>query len=158
MSDKVEDIKAETPKDENTHTSTETVAEQIPKESGNKEKRKRRRRNYDDYDAEVDKEEKENKLNKKSKKMGAAEEVDEDESDLDDEKLDMLIGNEAEEEDDLAEIDTSNIITGGRRTRGKVIDYKKTAELLDQGAQKDSSVAEEEEDDEDEDVDFKVDN
>jgi hypothetical protein len=34
---------------------------------------------------------------------------------------------EEEEEDDLAEIDPSNII-GGRRTRGKQIDFAKAAE------------------------------
>lgn len=33
-----------------------------------------------------------------------------------------------EEEDDLNEIDTSNILSNGRRTRGKTIDFAKAAE------------------------------
>nr|6AE8_C Chain C, Histone H2A.Z-specific chaperone CHZ1 [Saccharomyces cerevisiae S288C]6AE8_D Chain D, Histone H2A.Z-specific chaperone CHZ1 [Saccharomyces cerevisiae S288C] len=88
--------------------------------------------------------------------------VEDSESDMDDAKLDALMGNEGEEEeDDLAEIDTSNIITSGRRTRGKVIDYKKTAEELDKkepstGSKDDVGYGEKEEDDEDEeDDDFK---
>ncbi|CAI5133468.1 BEM_HP_G0073270.mRNA.1.CDS.1 [Saccharomyces cerevisiae] len=88
--------------------------------------------------------------------------VEDSESDMDDAKLDALMGNEGEEEeDDLAEIDTSNIITSGRRTRGKVIDYKKTAEELDKkepstDSKDDVGYGEKEEDEEDEeDDDFK---
>ncbi|KAH0363714.1 hypothetical protein KCU65_g7283, partial [Aureobasidium melanogenum] len=46
------------------------------------------------------------------------------------------------EEDNMEEIDESNIISGGRRTRGKTIDFAKAAEGLD------------DEEDEDEDDDF----
>ncbi|KAL3231419.1 Histone H2AZ-specific chaperone CHZ1 [Nakaseomyces bracarensis] len=112
------------------------------------EKKKRRRRNYDDYDAEVAASEKNKKKNKVEETAstveanGAAVARDSDsESEVDDAKLDRLV-NEDEEEDDLAEIDTSNIITTGRRTRGKIIDYKKTAKELDEQPKE-----EEEEDD-----------
>ena len=57
---------------------------------------------------------------------------------------------EDEEDDDLAEIDTANIITGGRRTRGRVIDYKKTAKALgNDGLGKDDG-------EDDDDADFDV--
>lgn len=105
---------------------------------GSHERRKRRRRNYDDYDAEVNKEEQELKKHRKElissgvTKIGAGD-SDIDDEDIDDAKLDQLLATELNDdvEDDLAEIDTSNIITGGRRTRGKIIDYKKTAKELD---------------------------
>lgn len=135
-----------------THIKSEKSVEPKPK--------RRRRRNYDDYDAEVAKEE--TKANNDSTKNEGKAAVEESESDMDDAKLDALMGNEGEEEeDDLAEIDTSNIITTGRRTRGKVIDYKKTAEELDK---KESSACsknnvnysdKEEDDEDDEDDDFK---
>ncbi|KAI4833877.1 hypothetical protein E4T44_09159, partial [Aureobasidium sp. EXF-8845] len=35
------------------------------------------------------------------------------------------------EEDNMEEIDESNILSGGRRTRGKTIDFAKAAEGLD---------------------------
>ncbi|KAF2118898.1 histone chaperone domain CHZ-domain-containing protein [Lophiotrema nucula] len=50
---------------------------------------------------------------------------------------------EPEDEDNMEEIDTSNIITSGRRTRGKEIDFSKAAADLP------------EDEDEDEDDDFK---
>ncbi len=50
---------------------------------------------------------------------------------------------EEEDEDDLGEIDTDNIIGGGR-TRGKTIDFAKAAE----------NAGEELDDDEDDDEDF----
>ncbi|KEQ91730.1 hypothetical protein AUEXF2481DRAFT_43899 [Aureobasidium subglaciale EXF-2481] len=46
------------------------------------------------------------------------------------------------EEDNMEEIDESNILSGGRRTRGKTIDFAKAAEGLD------------DDEDEDEDDDF----
>ncbi|KAI9822870.1 MAG: Histone H2A.Z-specific chaperone [Thelocarpon impressellum] len=49
-----------------------------------------------------------------------------------------------DEEEDMAEIDMSNIIGGGRRTRGKTIDFAKAAE----------NAGDELEDDEDDDEDF----
>ncbi|KAF2261620.1 hypothetical protein CC78DRAFT_535475 [Lojkania enalia] len=49
---------------------------------------------------------------------------------------------EPEEEDNMEEIDTNNIIASGRRTRGKNIDFAKAAEELP------------EDDDEDDDEDF----
>ena len=68
--------------------------------------------------------------------------------DIDDEKLIV----EDEEEDDLAEIDATNIITQGRRTRGKVIDYSKIQAEMDKEQSK-GKVDEDE--DEEEDDDFK---
>lgn len=58
-----------------------------------------------------------------------------------------LYGADEEEEDDLKEIESDNIIAGGRRTRGKVIDFAKAAE---------ESKGEIEEDDEDDDEDFEA--
>ncbi|CCC70860.1 hypothetical protein NCAS_0F03760 [Naumovozyma castellii] len=115
-----------------------------------KTKTRRRRRNYDDYDAQVDKQEKETKT------KGVPGDDDDEESDADDEKLDMLMGKDVddEEEDDLNEIDTANIITTGRRTRGKVIDFKKTAEKLGTGNQVAGDGDDEEE--EEEDAEFKA--
>jgi len=49
------------------------------------------------------------------------------------------------DEDNMEEIDTNNIISGGRRTRGRQIDFAKAAEELP-----------EEEDDEDDDDDFEA--
>jgi Histone chaperone domain CHZ len=49
---------------------------------------------------------------------------------------------EEDDDDDMAEIDTSNIITSGRRTRGKTIDFAKAA-------QEEDAPEEDEEDDED---------
>ena len=48
--------------------------------------------------------------------------------------------------DDLAEIDTSNIISG-RRTRGKVVDYSKVSAEIG----KDSTIGDEDEDEDDDD-------
>ena len=48
-----------------------------------------------------------------------------------------------EDDDDLAEIDTSNIISGGRRTRGKQIDFT-------------NAVQDVMDDEEDDDEDFKA--
>lgn len=57
----------------------------------------------------------------------------------------ILILKSADEpdEDNMEEIDTSNIISGGRRTRGRQIDFAKAAEELP-----------EEDDDEEDDDDF----
>lgn len=60
----------------------------------------------------------------------------------------------------MLEIDESNIITTGRRTRGKVIDFTKAAEELDKErgvvAEEDEEEEEEEEEEkENEDDDFK---
>lgn len=108
-------------------------------EATDKKKTHKRRRNYDEHDAEVAKDE------KTEKGSGDKEKAEEDdESDLDDAKLDAMVDQD-EAEDDLAEIDTSNIITTGRRTRGKVIDYKKTAAELEKSK----------EENEEEDADFK---
>ena len=51
---------------------------------------------------------------------------------------------EEEEEDDLTEIDTDNIFSDGRRTRGMTIDYAKAAE----------EAGDDLDDDEDDDEDF----
>ncbi len=50
---------------------------------------------------------------------------------------------EPEDEDNMEEIDTNNIITDGRRTRGKAIDFAKAAQ-----------EAGDEDEDEEEDGDF----
>ncbi|KAH8923172.1 hypothetical protein BT69DRAFT_1334055 [Atractiella rhizophila] len=57
-----------------------------------------------------------------------------------------------EVEDDLAEIDTANIIEGGRRTRGKVIDFSKDPEsaVEDDDEEDDNEGGEEEEEEDDE--------
>jgi hypothetical protein len=51
-----------------------------------------------------------------------------------------------DEEEDMTEIDTSNIINDGRRTRGKTIDFAKAAE----------NAGDELEEDEDDDEDFEA--
>lgn len=51
--------------------------------------------------------------------------------------------NEEGDDDNMDEIDEDNIIEGGRRTRGKAIDFAKAAEGLD------DEDMEDEEDDED---------
>ena len=51
---------------------------------------------------------------------------------------------EEADEDNMEEIDTDNIITDGRRTRGKAIDFAKAAEEL----------PEDEDDDDEDDDDF----
>ncbi|KAG7698666.1 hypothetical protein KL930_001444 [Ogataea haglerorum] len=73
-----------------------------------KKKRKHSRRKYDDVPPADDKD------------------SDEEEEDVDDDNLVV----EEEEEDDLQEIDTANIITTGRRTRGRIVDYSKVNEQL----------------------------
>ena len=52
-----------------------------------------------------------------------------------------------DEEDELQEIDLDNIVQGGRRTRGKVIDFAKAAE---------ENKEELDDDDEDDDDDFEA--
>lgn len=54
---------------------------------------------------------------------------------------------EEEDEDNMEEIDTDNIIDGGRRTRGKRIDFAKAAA---------ENPAEDDDDDEDDDEDFQA--
>jgi Histone chaperone domain CHZ len=53
---------------------------------------------------------------------------------------------EEADDDNMEEIDTDNIITTGRRTRGKVIDFAKAAE----------NTKDLEEDEEDDDEDFEA--
>lgn len=122
----------------------EPSKEKKPEAGEKKQKNKRRRRNYDEYDAEVAQEEKTAKA-----AHGKSKQDEEEESDLDDAKLDAMVDQE-EAEDDLAEIDTSNIITGGRRTRGMVIDYKKTAAEMEK-----QKIPADENDEDDVDDDFK---
>ena len=129
---------------------TQTPAEVVESETGakrpieeeagetKKAKKHRRRRNYEELDQEIAKED-------KSKQTGSAEKGGDSESEVDDEKLDQLMTKEDEEEDDLSEIDASNIITTGRRTRGKIIDYKKTAEELEKNGQGKNEDKEEDE-------------
>lgn len=52
---------------------------------------------------------------------------------------------EEEDEDDMAEIDMDNIVSEGRRTRGKAIDFAKAAQ---------ETPEEDEEEDEEDDDDF----
>jgi len=59
---------------------------------------------------------------------------------------------EEEDDDNMEEIDTDNILSDGRRTRGKQIDYAKAAEKAkEEGEDLDD-------DDEDEDEDFEANN
>lgn len=126
MSEEVKETKEEVPSVVEEVKPAEETELKRKSESGEKKEKKRRRRQYDD----------------------APEEEEEDEEE-DDDKLDANFEDDGEDEDDLAEIDTTNIITTGRRTRGKVIDYTKTAEKL----QAEGKVGEEE--DEEDDGDFK---
>lgn len=87
----------------------------------------------------------------KYRDMPSDNENEEDEQEEDDEKPEddvtddkLIIDDDVK--DDLAEIDTSNIITG-RRTRGKVVDYSKVSAAIS----KDTAL---EDEDEDEDEDF----
>ncbi|KAH3900873.1 Chz1p SCDLUD_002329 [Saccharomycodes ludwigii] len=137
------------------------------KRNQDKTKKKKRRRNYDELDSEI---EKQSANNKKSKKTGDQEQAgidsnsnnhdDDEDEEIDDEKLDMLPTMEGEADDDLEEIDVNNIIdigrsTRGRRTRGKIIDYEKTARLLEKEENGNKREKEEDDGDEDEDADFK---
>lgn len=81
-------------------------------EDTEKPKKKRRRRQYDDAPK------------------------DEPESEENDDKEEPEEENDDEEED-LLEIDEANIITTGRRTRGKVIDFKKAAEEIPEDDEED---------------------
>lgn len=105
--------------------------------------RKRRRRQYDDEKDE-----------KKEEDEGEEEDEDEDEDGDDDDVEDPEVegDGDASEEDDLLEIDQSNIISSGRRTRGKVIDFAKAAEKLDQ----EQGVLNEEDEDDEEVIDDEV--
>lgn len=76
-------------------------------DSGDKKKKRQRRRKYED---EVPKEE---------PKSDEEAEFEAEEDNLDD-----------DDDEDFLEIDESNIITSGRRTRGKVVDYRKAAEQI----------------------------
>ncbi|KAH3679667.1 hypothetical protein WICMUC_000807 [Wickerhamomyces mucosus] len=118
----------------------ESSKREAPVASEKKDKTKRRRRQYDDVPTEKDEKDEE----------------DEDEEDEeDDAKLDAKLeedDDEEEEDDDLAEIDASNIITTGRRTRGKVVDFKQAAEKLDQEGKEGNNEGGD--DEEEDDVDF----
>jgi hypothetical protein len=57
---------------------------------------------------------------------------------------------EEDDEDNMEEIDLDNIVEGGRRTRGKVIDFAKAAEET-------QNLPTEEEDDEDDDYEAPTD-
>ncbi|GJD02054.1 Histone chaperone domain CHZ [Colletotrichum higginsianum IMI 349063] len=59
-----------------------------------------------------------------------------------DEEENTEVAEAVEEEDGMEEIDLNNIVEGGRRTRGRVIDFAKAAE---------ENPAEDDEDDEDDD-------
>ena len=62
---------------------------------------------------------------------------------------DIFIAAEEEDEDNMEEIDTDNIISDGRRTRGKRIDFQKAAEENPPGEGEDD-------DDDDDDEDFQA--
>ena len=118
-----------------------------------KKDKKRRRRNYDDIDSQVQKIEEDTKINKNTVDVPSntrvLDEVDSD--DLNDDELDRLMlleeekekflnkskPKEADEVDDdeseeSFELSAVEDIPVTRRTRGKVIDYKKTAEKLNE--------------------------
>lgn len=121
---------AETEETEKEIDSTKKRTLENSESKKDKKKKKSRRRNYDDD------------LPKENKSDKEDEDDDEDEGDADD-----LGADEEADEDELLEIDESNIITGGRRTRGKVIDFKKASEEL---AKENGDVVEEEEEEEEE--------
>ncbi|KAF8252376.1 hypothetical protein K440DRAFT_658177 [Wilcoxina mikolae CBS 423.85] len=79
------------------------------------------------------------------KGKGKAAEIVETEDESSDEEVaagdDSAMDLEDVDEDDLAEIDTSNIIQGGRRTRGAQIDFK--------AAQENEMIDDDEDDDDD---------
>ena len=113
-------------------------------EPAKEKKKRRRRRNYDDYDAEVEREEQERKkhrhtvtdsaatsLSTNATKSSAGSSSSDEDSEVDDEKLDRMTAKDATiDAAELAAIDVSNIITTGRRTRGKIIDYTKVAAAI----------------------------
>ncbi|CDO53045.1 hypothetical protein DV495_003166 [Geotrichum candidum] len=87
-----------------------------------------------------------------------ASEPEDEEDDEDDEEEEVIdehrIPEGDVEEDDLAEIDTSNIIVG-RRTRGKVIDYKKINDELEKSkAAGEVGLLDDDDDEEENDKDF----
>ncbi|KAI0914503.1 histone chaperone domain CHZ-domain-containing protein [Ustulina deusta] len=79
----------------------------------------------------------------KGKAVAAEEPVDQsmDEDDEDD-SGDEEAGDDADDDDNMDEIDLNNIVDGGRRTRGRVIDWAKAAE---------ENPADDDDEDEDED-------
>jgi hypothetical protein len=110
-----------------------------------KKDKKRRRRNYDDIDNQIQKIEEDTKIKQvgvNDKSTKALEDVDSD--DLNDDELDKLMLLEEEKEKLLNKTETKDDdeseesfelsavedVPTTRRTRGKVIDYKKTAEEL----------------------------
>ncbi|PYD07517.1 hypothetical protein DND47_30755, partial [Pseudomonas syringae pv. syringae] len=101
----------------------EETTEKKREHEGGEKKRKKRRTHYDD---------------EPPKEEAKSEDEEEDDNDADGD-AEAYEENAEEEEEDLLEIDESNIITGGRRTRGKVIDFQKAAEEND--------IPEDEEDD-----------
>mgnify|MGYP004710948055 CR=1 FL=1 len=135
-----------------------------------KKDKKRRRRNYDDIDSQVQKIEEDSKLEKtvndaSSSDSRVLDEVDSD--DLNDDELDRLMLLEEEKEKllnkskpkdvDEAEDDSEESfelsavedVPTTRRTRGKVIDYKKTAEKLNKeedGVNADQDYSDDEDD------------
>lgn len=95
--------------------------------------------------AEEPSDQKSKKRHRKRRQDALPEEAPEsdDNEEVDDDKADDK-DDDDEEEGDLVEIDESNIISGGRRTRGKRVDYAKAAE----------DISEDEDEDEEEDVEF----
>ena len=63
----------------------------------------------------------------------------------------LIHATEEPDDDNMEEIDTSNILTDGRRTRGRTIDYAKAEENAKAAGE---PMGEDEDDDEDEDEDF----
>ncbi|KAI1179667.1 histone chaperone domain CHZ-domain-containing protein [Nemania sp. FL0916] len=79
----------------------------------------------------------------KGKAVAAEEPVDQSmDEDEDEDSGEEDAAEDADEDDNMDEIDLSNIVDGGRRTRGRVIDWAKAAE---------ENPADDEDDDEDED-------
>ncbi|KAI1135244.1 hypothetical protein F5Y05DRAFT_394923 [Hypoxylon sp. FL0543] len=68
--------------------------------------------------------------------------MDEDDDDDDDEEEEENEGGDDDADDGMEEIDLSNIVAGGRRTRGRVIDWAKAAQ--------ENPAEDDDEDDEDE--------
>ncbi|KAI1278600.1 histone chaperone domain CHZ-domain-containing protein [Xylaria sp. FL0933] len=81
----------------------------------------------------------------KGKAVAAGEPVDQSMDEDDDEETNIptfQVADEADDDDNMEEIDLNNIVDGGRRTRGRVIDWAKAAE---------ENPADDDDDDDDED-------
>ncbi|KAI0472299.1 histone chaperone domain CHZ-domain-containing protein [Xylaria cf. heliscus] len=78
----------------------------------------------------------------KGKAVATEEPVDQSMDEDDEDSGDEEVGDDADDDDNMDEIDLNNIVDGGRRTRGRVIDWAKAAQ---------ENPADDDDDDDDED-------